>query len=360
MNDIRRRSALAGLAAGAGALATRGATAAPAPRRNIKLGFDNFAVRAFGWKAPRLVDYAAELKTDSLFITDLDAFESLETPYLRDVRKRAADAGLQIHLGTWSVCPTSGTFKATWGTAEQHLALAIRVAHDLGSPVARVVLGNMDDRKSPGGIDARVADTVKVLKANRSRAKDAGVKIAVENHAGDLQSHELAALVEAAGKDYVGVNIDTGNALWAMEDPLAHLERLAPYVVTTSLRDGTVWESDGGATVQWAAMGDGMIDFRSYVDRFEKLCPGVPVHIETISGLNRELPYLRDEFWAAYPKTRAADFARFVALARRGKPRAPWQPPAGKDRKLAEQEYQKREIERSLRHCKDALGLGLR
>jgi 3-oxoisoapionate decarboxylase len=45
-----------------------------------------------------------------------------------------------------------------------------------------------------------IDDTVAVLKGVRSRAVDAGVKIAVENHAGDMQSRELKRLVEAAGQ----------------------------------------------------------------------------------------------------------------------------------------------------------------
>jgi hypothetical protein len=46
--------------------------------KKIKLGLDNFSVRALKWKADALIDYAVSLKTDSLFITDLDAFESFE------------------------------------------------------------------------------------------------------------------------------------------------------------------------------------------------------------------------------------------------------------------------------------------
>src|SRR4029079_7647065 len=125
--------------------------------------------------------------TDSILISDLDAFESLEEKYLKDLKKKAADQGLQIPLGTWSICPTSKAFRKNRGTAEEHLLLAIQSAQALGSPVIRVVLGNGEDRKTPGGIDARIADTVKVCRALRGKAIDAGVKIAVENHAGDMQ-----------------------------------------------------------------------------------------------------------------------------------------------------------------------------
>ena len=51
------------------------AASAPARKPAIKLGLDNFSVRAMGWKAARLIEYAASLQTDSLFITDLNAFE---------------------------------------------------------------------------------------------------------------------------------------------------------------------------------------------------------------------------------------------------------------------------------------------
>jgi sugar phosphate isomerase/epimerase len=335
-------------------------TAAPAAQSKIKLGLDNFSVRALGWKAPALIDYAVSLKTDSLFITDLDAFESFDDSYLHGLKVKAAEGGLQIHVGTWSICPTSKAFKKKWGTAEEHLALGIRVAKGLGSPVIRVILGTGEDRKSEGGIEARIADTAKVCKALRTQAIDAGVRIAIENHAGDMQSWELVTLIEEAGKDYVGANIDSGNAAWTFEDPLSNLEILAPYIVTTSLRDSAIWEYADGAKVQWTAMGEGTVDFKPYFKRFLELCPGVPVHIETISGFPRDLPYLKPDFWKVFPKARASDLAKFIALAKKGKAIPPFKAPPGKDPKEAEKDYQKGEIERSIRYCKAVLGLGLK
>lgn len=350
--------ALAGAGFAAWNMAVAQQATAPARSPAIKLGLDNFAVRAMEWKAPALIDYAASLKLDSLFISDLDAFESFEVKYLAELRAKAADKGLQIHVGTWSICPTSTAFKKNWGTAEELLALGIRVAAGVGSPVIRVILGRGEDRLTPGGIEARIKDTVQVCKALRGKALDAGVKIAVENHAGDMQSRELVMLIEEAGRDFVGANMDSGNAAWALEDPLTNLEVLGPYVLTTSLRDSAVWESAKGATVQWTAMGEGNVDLKAYFQRFAELCPNVPVHIETISGFNREFPYLTDDFWKAWTQVKGKDFARFVALAKRGKPREPFSPPAGQDRKMADQAYQKGEFERSIKYCKEVLGLG--
>ena len=33
----------------------------------LKLGFDNYAIRALDWKAPRLIEYAASLNLDTIF-----------------------------------------------------------------------------------------------------------------------------------------------------------------------------------------------------------------------------------------------------------------------------------------------------
>ena len=81
-----------------------------------------------GWKAKELIDYAVKLKVDTVFITDLDAFQSLDEKHLLGIRKYADDKGIKIYLGTWSICPTSVSFKDKWGRAEEHLRLGLRSA----------------------------------------------------------------------------------------------------------------------------------------------------------------------------------------------------------------------------------------
>ncbi|HEY3856575.1 MAG TPA: sugar phosphate isomerase/epimerase [Verrucomicrobiae bacterium] len=321
-----------------------------------RLGFDNYSVRAMKWNASQLIDYAASLKLDSLFLTDLDVYESFAEFYLKDLKKKADDHDMVLYAGSWSICPTSKYFNKKWGTAEEHLALGIRVAKAIQSPAFRCILGMGGDRETPGGIEARMADTVKVCKTARSQTLDAGVKIAIENHAGDMQAWELAGLCEEAGKDYVGVTLDLGNATWTMEDPMESLEILAPYVAATAWRDSMIWPTKDGATMQWTAMGEGVIDFKAFAKRFLELCPTIPVNVEVISGFPHELHYFKKDFWKNWPKARAKDFAKFDALTRLGKPIPPHHSPDEK----AEQDYQKSELERSLAYCKETLGLGLK
>lgn len=346
--DFIKTTALAAAGMAVAGSATAQSAAAAGPR--LKLGFDNFSVRALGLKAPGLIDLAAELKMDSLFITNLDALENFEDKYLADVKARAKDKEIDLWLGSWSICPTSKAFRKQYGTADEHLALGLRLAKALGSPVLRVVLGTRDDRRTDGGIEARIADTVKVLKGARSQALDAGIKIAVENHAGDMQAAEITQLIETAGKDYVGITFDSGNATWTLEDPLQCFEKLAPYVVATHLRDSMIWEYEEGVKVQWTAAGEGCTDMKKFFERYQQLCPGLTAHVEIISGFTVDFPVWKSGFWDVWPKAPAPDFARFLSLAKRGKPMVAAQ--------ANDKDYQRAELERSVKYCKDVIGIG--
>jgi len=324
----------------------------------IKLGFDILCVRSWRWKAPALLAYAAAQQVDMLMFSGLGAMERLEASYLQALRAQAEAAGIELQIGTGSICPGSRLFNPQAGTAEDQLSQAIQVAGWLGARVIRCVLGSYEDRLSPEGISSRVREVVEALKNCRSRALDAGVKIAVENHAGDLRASELAGLIEEAGRDFVGASVDAGNAVLSLEDPLDHLEVLGPYAITTGIRDSAIWEVREGAAVQWTALGQGQVDFRAYVRRFAQLCPEAVFCVRTVSGVNLNLPYLVPSYWKAYPAVPARDLMRFIRLARQGQPREPWAPPAMFDAELAEKEYQKLELERSLAYGREVLGLG--
>ena len=321
------------------------------PVRTPRLGFDNFSIRALGWNADRLVDYAAEQRVTALLLSDLDVYGSHDEARLRDLGQKADAHGITLYAGTGGICPTAHRFSQRWGTAEEHLGLAIRVAGAVGSPVVRCYQGFSEDRRSPGGIGARMKDTLEVLARVRSLALDTGVKIAIENHAGDMRAEELRDLIEAAGPDFVGATVDSGNAAWALEDPLENLEVLGRYAVCSGVRDSMIWEDSDGAQVAWTAVGDGIVDMKAYARRFTELCPDSPFILEIISGVTRALPYLHADFWPPYETVSARSFARFLALARKGEPILPVAP-AG-DRQQAG--HQLAELERRLDWCRDNL-----
>lgn len=331
-----------------------------APKRNIKLGFDNFSVRALGWKADKLLEYAHQLEVDTILFSDLRVYENHSSAYLKDVRMMGEDLGIEIQAGTEGITPISTTYNDAYGNGIEHLGLAIRVAKEVGSKVVRCFMGRSQDRGAEGGLQALLADTKRVLQAVRSQALDAGVTIALENHAGDVQGWQLAELIEEMGTDYVGATIDSGNATWTFEDPYTNLKSVGQYAVCSGIRDSMIWKTEEGPRVQWTAMGEGLTDWQAYFDLYAELCPDTPVQLEIISGFSRAHAIEDDGFWDSYLDIRAREYAAWLDMAERGYPMPAFQPPEGEGREAAVQAYQKAELERSIRYCKDVLGLGLK
>ena len=300
---MRRRTFLQALPAAA---ATASASAS-APDVPVKLGFDTYSIRAFGWKAPRLLDYAASQKLDTIQISDLNDFESRDPAYLQKIKDQAARLNVSIDAGMGCICPSSKSFSKSGPPARDRLLEGLRIAKAVGSRSLRCFMGAGADRLGPLPIEAHMDHTVGVFQSVRAEALDLGVKIALENHSGDMQAREVKTIIEAAGKDYVASCLDTGNPIWCIEDPFVTLETLAPYVVTTHVRDSCVFEVPRGAAGQWVALGDGNIDLVRFVAEFRRLCPQSSMQLEIITGRPPTvLPYLEPDFWKAFPKMPAA------------------------------------------------------
>ena len=155
--------------------------------------------------------------------------------------------------------------------------------------------------------------------------------------------------------------MDCGNATWTLEDPLQNLEILGPYAVTTGIRDSMVWGVAEGAIVQWTAMGEGKVDFAILPKTIRRaFAQTSPCNWKSFQVSSRAFPYLRTDFWGNYANARAHEFARFVALAKKGTPLEPFRASVDEDLAISEQQYQLDQLERSVQYCRKTLGLGLR
>ncbi|MFB3828992.1 MAG: sugar phosphate isomerase/epimerase family protein [Bryobacteraceae bacterium] len=352
--------------AGGGAAAAASALPAAAPSGGIPLGFDSYSIGRLRWKAIELLDYAAGLKLDTIQLSSLGDYESLEPAHLQKVKDHADRLGIRIDAGTGCICPSSESYGKNQGDAREYLLKSLRVARAVGSKSMRCFMGSGADRRGKLPLEVHMENTVKLFRSVRPEAVDLGVKIALENHSGDMQAREVRTIIEEAGRDFVGACLDTGNAIWVCEDPMVTLEILAPYVLTTHIRDAAVFEHPRGAAGQWVALGDGSVDFKRFIARYRELCPSLPpVQLEIITGRKPQvLPYLEPDFWKLYPKMPAWELARFVALAKSGRPflgdmlmvAGATQTPAVLE---ALKQQQKADLERSLEYAKKALGLGV-
>jgi sugar phosphate isomerase/epimerase len=294
-------------------------TAMSKSNSNVKLGIDLFSLRSQKWTPFQYLDYCAAQGVQVVHFSETRFLGSLDPANLRKVREHAGRLGLHLEIGMKSICPSSKMFDPSMGSAEEQLTRMIDAAKTIGSPIVRAVLGSADDRK-PGPIETHIEDTARVLRSIRPKAMGEGIKIAIENHAGDMQARELKTLIEKAGPEFVGVCLDSGNPLWTLEDPHLTLEVLHPYVLTSHVRDSAVWNVPRGVAVTWVQMGRGNVDIDSYVRKYVELCPGKALSMESILLGPRIFPYRERTFWDAYREVPAWEFVRYLEIAERGKP----------------------------------------
>jgi 3-oxoisoapionate decarboxylase len=327
------------------------------------LGVDNFSVRFNDFDAFQTLDYAAQIGLDVVHFSDLGPFKSTEQAYLTEVSQHAATINLTIEVGMGSICPTSTTFSSARGSAVDQLTEMLHIAAHFGSPAVRCFLGANADRRTAMPLSAHINATIDTCQAVRSLALDLGVKIALENHAGDLQGRELKELIERAGPDYVGACIDSGNPLWVAESPFTTLDHLAPYVVMSHIRDTAIWPHPDGAAVQWVPMGEGTIGIDAWAKEYVKRCPNTNFTLEIIATLApRVVDYLAPDYWDVYPATPAHEFAHFLRHVAQGRPytlpllTANWVD-LTPDIRTALATEQRRQLERSVRYCREVIGI---
>lgn len=331
----------------------------------MKLGVDVFSLRFNDWSAFAHLDYAHSIGLDVVMFPDPDFFASLDDAYLQQVKAHADQLGIELEVGLYSICESSTSFSNKRGSAVEQLSTMLHVGEVLGCKAVRTLLGSNADRRTPTPLATHVQNTIATLQAVRDQAMDLGIKIAIENHAGDLLGRELKALVEAAGPEFVGVCIDSGNPLWMGESPYVTLHHVAPYVLMSHIRDSVVCPHPQGAAVQWVAMGDGTIDIARWSTLYQEQCPNTNFTLEIISTLApKVLNYLEPAYWEIYPDLPAAEFAQFVQLAQNGRPytqpvlTSSWAnlSPTVKAALALEQQQQ---LEKSVTYCRKVLRIGM-
>ncbi len=326
-------------------------TSALAAANNVQLGIDLFSVRSQGWTAFEHLDYAAKFGARVVHFSEIRFLGSLEDEHVKKVAAHAKKLGIALEIGMRSICPTSTSFDPKQGTAEEQLKRVIHAAHLADSRLVRCFLGTMADRQSSTPLEGNIENTAKTLRACRTFAQDHNIKVAVENHAGDMQARELKGLIELAGKDFTGAVIDSGNPVWALEDPHLTLETLAPYILTSHVRDSYLWKTPEGIAVQWTRMGEGNVNIAGWVKRYRELCPGKALSMEIIVTGQRKFQVFEQKFWEAYRNTPAWEFSRFLALAEKGSP----QPDPPKLEKDAAAIKERRDLELSIEYTKKLL-----
>jgi sugar phosphate isomerase/epimerase len=174
--------------------------------------------------------FAKKLDVDGVSLESC-FFPSFEKEWFLDLKGRLDDYGFD-RVYAWG--HPDGLEAGGNRDAYEDMVAQIPNAKLIGADVMRIVASSLVFRFEPHGpqIDILVdwlKDAVKV-------AEEYDVKLAVENHI-DYTSDECLELLERVDSPYLGLNLDTGNFLRLLDDPVAGTEKLADYVYATHIKD---------------------------------------------------------------------------------------------------------------------------
>jgi len=198
----------------------------------------------------------------------------------------------------------------------------VRAASEAGARVLRTVsLGGRryETFRSLADWQAFRKSAVLALQLAEPVLRRHGVRLGVENHK-DWRADELAALLNAIGSEYVGATIDFGNSIALLEDPLAVVQTLAPFVVSSHIKDMGVEEYADGFLLAEVPLGKGILDLPKLVALCRQHNPEVAFNLEMITRDPLRIPCFREEYWTTFPDVAGGELARMMRYVRQHPP----------------------------------------
>ena len=237
------------------------------------LGLHTYSLNLHGigqaWDADFKLPWPRQLSTFQLFDKIIDfgldgvhlddgVLENLELSFLKEVGSAAKERNLYLEYNF-------SLDLGGMGIGIQHdLEEAIAIANALGSDIVKMSMDLVRPRPVAASrfhpeVVKQMQQVVQTLKSAVSSAKDAGVRIAVENHC-DAFADEILFLIDEVDSPQVGACIDTVNAFHVTEDPMTAIRKLAPRAFTNHFRDDKIDFKRDGFRLTGTPVGDGDMD----------------------------------------------------------------------------------------------------
>jgi sugar phosphate isomerase/epimerase len=186
--------------------------------------------------------------------------------------------------------------------SEDAFAHAREVAAQVGSRRARVALlsgRRYEDFASKDEWERFAAKWRGALLRLRRAFDRHRFPVGIENHK-DFLTADLVRLLREVDSEYLGACVDFGNNLAMLDDPDETIERLAPYAVTTHVKDMAVVPTSDGFELSEVPLGQGLLPLDRYVDTIRRVRPSAPFCLEMITRDPLRVPYKTERYWAPF------------------------------------------------------------
>jgi sugar phosphate isomerase/epimerase len=246
---------------------------------------------ATGFDAESLLDLCRSFRADGCQM-DVTQIRTTDEASLESLRRRLESEGVFLELSVGGkVLEEEARFLETVALARKLGAARLRVALLHGR--------RYEDFRSLGQWEEFASHWRRALPRARPWLERARLPVGIENHK-DFQVGELVDLIRAVNSPYLGACVDFGNNVAFLEDPLELVTALAPYAITTHLKDMAVRPYEGGFELSEVPLGLGFLPLARMVEVLWKSQPNLPLCLEMITRDPLKVPYLEEGYWATF------------------------------------------------------------
>ncbi len=161
-----------------------------------------------------------------------------------------------------------------------------------------------------------VTQTLTGIKASVPVLEKYKFSMALENHK-DWTVDEMVAILKDHSSEYLGACIDFGNNISLLDDPMAVVEKLAPYALSTHVKDMGVEEDKDGFLLSEVPLGEGYLDLARMVAAVKNARPKTRFVLEMITRNPLRVPCLTEKYWATFPERNGAYLARTLSVVQK-------------------------------------------
>jgi sugar phosphate isomerase/epimerase len=272
---------------------------------------------------------------------------SLDPAYLSSIRERAEKLGMYVEITIMLPKEDTTEFERTVIAAKEAGARCIRSVCLIGRRYE--TFSNLADWNAfVKESKAKLARAVPVLEKHR-------VRMGLENHK-DWTIDEMVPLLKEYSSEYLGACIDWGNNLSLLDDGMELVERLAPFVINSHIKDMAVEEYADGFYLAEVPLGQGILPLKKMLETIMAVRPDTKISLDMLTRNPLLIPCLTEKYWATFPNRNGVYLARTLRMVRNNKPRKPlvWVDKLDQSEKL---QFEQDNIRQCVEYSRDVLGL---
>ncbi len=286
---------------------------------SIRVGFDHYTIAHRGLTPEQILEFARTHGMDGVqFLEPAMIDAGLGAERLAAFRRRADSMGLYLEIGLPSPNPVRKSRELGRTVPVEEMARSLEpqltAVKSLGCRHARVYVGDRHDRfRSDVAWPVQVDATRDVLALLTPHLLELELKLAIETHA-DFTASELLELLERLDSRAFGVTLDTGNLVMRLDDPVAAVAQLAPWVLCTHIKDAILAFTPRGICWQARPVGSGILPMTDMLALLIQSRPELPLTIE-LHPRTYDLPIFEKKWLDHFPGLTSQALAAVVRLA---------------------------------------------